>query len=350
MTRLLTIILLFVFCCIFAVVTQAAASTPFDYRQRLDKAKNLVDELRDYLGDNDAESEYQTVEIILQAIPQGEKVTWQGGSIDTDNEWLKISLYQFLDEKDLEKRGAMLSAISDRLAAISSSVGELDKAIRSESTKDSDKQKLAEILAREEYQKPQSKEESLFQKWWREFSEWLQNLFPKPSISPTTGPNLAPLKLVLQVLVFAAVIGLIGFLIWRFVPYFSNRFRRKTKKEKGGRVILGETIGENESASDLFDEAELLARQGDLRGAIRKGYIAVLCELADRKIVRLARHKTNLDYLRDLRNREQIYVGMSGLTNNFERNWYGLREAEPADWEDFRARYHATVAEAKSRV
>jgi hypothetical protein len=331
-------------------VISTMAATPFNYKLRIDGVRPHVDELKNDLASSDGEYERQTVESILKAIPQTEKIEWQGGSIETENQWLKSSLDKFAAETDIEKRETILTSVSERLAAISESVGELDKAIKAESTKDSDKQKLAEILAREEYQKPEAKEESLFQKWWHEFWEWVKSLFPTPNITPTEGPNLAPLKLVLQVLVFAAVIGLVGFLLWRFVPYFSNRFGGKTKKEKGDRVILGETIGDDESAADLFDEAELLARNGDLRGAIRKGYIAVLCELGDRKIVRLARHKTNRDYLRDVRKRERIYDGMSGLTNNFERNWYGLREAEPSDWEEFRTRYHATVAEARVRV
>lgn len=328
------------------------AATPFNYKLRIDGVRPHIDELINDLGVSDSvEYEQQTIQSILKAIPQTEEIEWPGGNIETDNQWLKISLDEFRKETGLEKREAILISVSERLAAISVSVGELDKAIKADPTKDRDKQKLAEILSRQEYQKPEVQEKSLFQTWWDKFWEWIDSIFPKPNITPTTeGPNLTPLKLVLQVVVFAAVIGLVGFLLWRFVPYFSNRFSSRTRHEKRTLVILGETIGENESASDLFDEAELLAHQGDLRGAIRKGYIAVLCELGDRKIVRLASHKTNRDYLRDVRKRERIYDGMSGLTNNFERNWYGLREAETSDWEDFRTRYHATVAEAKVRV
>jgi hypothetical protein len=331
-------------------VISTIAATPHNYKQRVDGIRSHINELIENLDGADTSYEQETIAEILKAVPQTEKIEWQGRSIETENQWLKTGLDEFAAETDIEKREAILVSIDARIAAISESVGELDKAITAESTKDSDKQKLAEILSRQEYQKPEAKDESLFQKWWREFWDWVKKQFPEPNITPTTGPNLALLKLVLQVVVFAAVIGLVGFLLWRFVPYFSNRFGGKTKKEKGDRVILGETIGEDESGSDLFDEAERLARQGDLRSAIRKGYIAVLCELGDRKIVRLARHKTNRDYLRDVRKRERIYDGMTGLTSNFERNWYGLREAEPSDWEDFRSRYHATVAEAKGRV
>lgn len=332
---------------LFFIAANSSAATPFNYKLRIDGVVPHIDELRNELGSEDSEYERRTVESILKAIPQTEKIEWQGGSIETENQWITTALNEFLREADVERKATILTSISERLAAISASVGELDEAIKAESTKDADKQKLAEILSRQEYQKPEAKEESLFQKWWREFWEWLQKQFPRPNISPSEGANLAPLRLVLQVVVFAALIGLIGFLLWRFVPYFSNRSGPKKKKGKRDRVILGETIGDDESAADIFDQAELLARKGDLRGAIRKGYIAVLCELGDRKIVRLARHKTNRDYLRDVRKRDRIYDGMYDLTSDFERNWYGLRDTERSDWEEFRARYHATVAEAK---
>src|SRR5258708_35309354 len=127
-----------------------------------------------------------------------------------------------------------------------------------------------------------------------------------------------------------------------------GRFGGKTKKEKQERVIEGERIGEKESASDLFAEAELSAREGSLRAAIRKGYIALLCDLSDRKMLRLARHKTNRDYLRDVRKNDRLFENMTGLTRNFETNWYGLRITEEADWEDFRNRYLQTIANVRT--
>lgn len=350
MNGLREIILLLALGGVFAPVANAAASTPFDYKKRLDKAIELVDELRESVSDEDRDRDRQVVDVILQAIPATEKVDWPGGSLETDNEWLKSSLDEVEKGPDIDAREIRLISVSERLAALSASVGDLDRATKAESTKDADKQKLAEILSRQEYQKPEAKEESLFQKWWREFWEWLREQVPEPNLSPGQGLDLATLKLVLQVVVFAAVIGLVLFLVWRFVPYASTRLRLRSRDEKNDRVILGETIGDDESAADIFAEAERLARDGDLRGAIRKGYVAALCELGDRKIVRLARHKTNRDYLRDVRKRETVYDGMSGLTSNFERNWYGLREAEASDWEEFRALYHATVAEAKGRA
>jgi hypothetical protein len=34
---------------------------------------------------------------------------------------------------------------------------------------------------------------------------------------------------------------------------------------------------------------------------------------------------------------------MGGLTNTFERHWYGLVQATPDDWQDFRAGYVAAL-------
>ncbi len=144
-------------------------------------------------------------------------------------------------------------------------------------------------------------------------------------------------------LLYALVLGLIGFLIYRFAPFSANRFRQRVKKEKKDRVILGERLSADETAQNLFSEAEKLASEGNLRGAIRKGYIALLCELSDRKIIGLAQHKTNRDYLRDVRQRQELHENMNGLTSNFERHWYGLNNAEEKDWEEFRQSYKKAV-------
>ena len=105
------------------------------------------------------------------------------------------------------------------------------------------------------------------------------------------------------------------------------------------RLEVRQAVDPDATAVDLFAEAERLAREGNLRGAIRKGYIALLCELADRRVIGLAQHKTNRDYLRDVRKRHALYQNMSGLTDNFERHWYGFEKADEKDWEEFNTVY-----------
>ena len=143
---------------------------------------------------------------------------------------------------------------------------------------------------------------------------------------------------VLQWVLIALIVAATGFSIYKLVPIFAPRFRRKVKEAKPERIILGERIDEEMSSADLFGDAERLAREGDARGAIRKGYIALLCELSDRKLIGLARHKTNRDYLKDLRPQRYVHGQVGGLTGDFERHWYGEQTAATGDWEDFRRR------------
>ena len=110
--------------------------------------------------------------------------------------------------------------------------------------------------------------------------------------------------------------------------------------------MLGEHLEPDESAVDLLSEAEALARQGELRAAIRKAYIALLVELGDRKIISLAQHKTNRDYLRSVSGIPVLYSKMTGLTDSFELHWYGFANATLDDWHHFRAAYKAALHES----
>jgi hypothetical protein len=135
------------------------------------------------------------------------------------------------------------------------------------------------------------------------------------------------------------ILGALGFLIYRFAPFFAAKYRHKQKGQTKERIILGERLAADATGQNLFEEAERLAREGNLRGAIRQAYIALLCDLSDKKIIGLSQHKTNRDYLRDVQRQNDLYKNMSGLTENFERHWYGFEAAKESDWEEFRSGY-----------
>jgi hypothetical protein len=325
----------------------AAASTLADYKQRLGRASDEVVKIRNAEDHPGGPSAALTIASIIQFVPVTERVEWPGGSVETDNAWLTAALDNYKAEPTRQKRAEILAAIRERLEGESKAIAELQYNIAGESTKDSDKQKLAEILSRPEYQPPAESDESLFQKWWREFWEWIDGLFPRPKIEPSNAGDMGSLRIALQLLIFAAVAALLVFILWRFLPYFRSRFQGRKERDRPDRVILGEIVSSDESASDIFAEAERLAREGDIRGAIRKGYIAVLCELGDRHLLRLARHKTNLDYLRDVRRTPVVFDELRALTDTFERNWYGARTASLEDWRVFREGYNRTLKEER---
>ena len=314
-----------------------------DYQRRVDSAKAGVGVLIENvshmeIGEAPSQPNAEVFAEVRRLIPSTEKIDSSAGTVETNNQWFVDELKAAEAEQDLAKRAVILTQLEQRLAALSVELDELQTRAESERSKDEDKRKLSEILNRPEFQRPvkEPEEDSEGASWLKKFIEWLEGLFPKFSPSAGAAEGAASFMGVLQWVLIIAVILVLGFVLYKLLPLFAPRFRRVIRNEREERVILGERIGEDQSAEDLFGEAERLAREGDVRGAIRKGYVALLCELSDRKLIGLARHKTNRDYLRDVRSRRDVYERMNGLTGKFERHWYGAQQARPQDWEEFR--------------
>ncbi len=316
-----------------------------DFKRRVDDvaATAAEVELLDSIDDRDQENWRLLVERIRREFPPSENVEWSGGMVEVSNSWLLEKARAVEQESDMKKRQPIVSSIREYLSAVSFKLNELDRISSDGRTKDEDKQKLAEILRREEYQEAQQAGESVFQRWLREILEWLANLWPKPQVPSGGFSGMESFVYVMRILLYIGLAAVIGFLIFKVVPLLFPNLKRTAKLKKENRVILGEHIAENENASDLFREADRLAREGNLRGAIRKGYIALLCDLSDRKVIGLARHKTNRDYLRDVRTRRELHPRMKVVTETFERHWYGFQESGEQDWTRFRDEYDQAI-------
>ena len=203
---------------------------------------------------------------------------------------------------------------------------------------------MESILRRKEFDETPP-EKSWLERMWEQVKRWWNGLF---SGGGAALPGQASwLSVVVMVLVFGLAAGLLGYAAWRFLPAFRRRRAERDKQEKrGARVILGERLAPGQTAADILAEAEALARKGELRAAIRKGYIALLCELGDRKVLSLAQHKTNHDYLRAVREQRPLLKEMQKLTASFENHWYGSAPATPDDWTTFRSGYQQTLKTA----
>jgi hypothetical protein len=328
--------------CAFSVVAVAVSLS--EYRDNIvhlrDDLDQIISPAEDSTDKENLDFEQQVLEEFPELLPARDKIEWQDSTVEVNNQWIYDALDRFKKEPlESPKRAAILIEINERLAALERKLTELENPSAATRTKDEDKLKLAEILRREEYQKAEEKGESFFQKLLRQLDEWMSRNFPTPQQTEQAAGGFQSLSFVLQMLLYAVILGGIGFLIYRFAPFLFDRFQMREKREKKERVILGERIAANETAHDLFTAADRLAREGNLRGAIRKGYIALLCELSDRKVIGLSQHKTNRDYLRDVRKKTELHRNMSGLTNNYERHWYGFETAKEQDWEEFKTGY-----------
>ncbi len=315
-----------------------------EYRQNLERAVTALDTLNQSDEDEDQASYErrvtETVDAVRKLIPEKQSVE-EGSSVwDVDNSWLHKKLDEFEAETAADQV-YLRHQLIESLRTIEERVGEFEKASLEELPRDKANQKLQEILSRSEYG-GQSGQGSAIARLINRFVRWISQFLPR--ISPMNPSKGSPLTVLAQVLVVALAAAVIVYVILKLARHFGKRSHRvKPKKKKEARIVLGERLEPEASATDLLAEAEALARNGEIRAAIRKTYIALLVELGDRKIISLAQHKTNRDYLRAVSNNPSLYGNMRGLTESFERHWYGFAETSAGDWQTFKAAYLAAL-------
>ncbi len=319
----------------------AILATPLsEYQKRLAQSVSALETLAQ---SDEGESEAlraarfnETLAAVRSAIPETETVEWGGTVFHVDNSWLHRGLEEFEKTAPAEQANS-LRHITERLQAVTQRLDEIERArIAAAANKAEARQKLGEILQRQEYARNRPNESALA-RLWRKLVKWIQNLFPKAKpLAPGSANFLTQLA---QLLVILLALGVIAYAVKLFAPRLFKGSRAKKDHKRGPRIVLGEKLEPDQSAMDLLAEAEALAHRGELRAAIRKAYIALLVELGERKIISLAQHKTNRDYLSAVRGREPLYGHVRQLTDSFERHWYGLASASKADWDAFRAGY-----------
>jgi len=329
---------------VFISANALRAATLFDYVTRVSRAITLVDEVAGAYEDESGRARPEQViasnlMLVRQQLPAKEEVKIDGQTISVDNSWLYQALSEFENSHNSNERRETIARIAERLRAIHEHSQELQKASAAATDKDSEKGRLTEILRRPEYLQT-APEGSALERLLDRLLRWLDKLIPHPKpIRPGGSPLASGLA---QIVIVAICLGAIALIIWRFGPrLMSGRRKKKTKRE--ARIVLGERLEADQTAADLLAQAEMLAREGNLRAAIRKAYIALLCELGDRKIISLAQHKTNRDYLNSVRDKASLYASMRKLTSRFELHWYGFVPANENDWNEFRADYKSTL-------
>jgi hypothetical protein len=286
-----------------------------------------------------------TFRFVRSTLPATDTVKTGTSSVEVNNAWLNEALkdYEKALASDPHHAAYVLAETTERLQALSDRLQELDKPSGSVSeSKDEDRARIASILRRDQYNQMQA-EPSALSRLWKQFLEWLARLVPQTGPLPRGEP--AAVSRFAEIFVVVLAMAAISFVVWKLGPRFLRRAAPRKRPKREARVVLGERLGPDRTAKDLLAEADDLARAGNQRGAIRKGYIALLCELSDRKVLRLAQSRTNRDYLRAVQDRRVLHDFMRGLTESFEKHWYGLTPATENDWSAFRATYQKALAE-----
>ena len=325
----------------FVCPGRVAAIPVSEYHQHLKNAITSLETLAE-ADEDDLPSDFETqftqaIEGIRTTLPRNQTVESDGEVYNVDNSWL----HQALDElTPQDSRFERLEDLLESLRAMNARLIERQDLSQALESKDDAKNRLKDILARPEYATT-VKGPNALTRVIRDFFEWLRKFFPQPREAQ---PNSSPwLNLIAKILVVAAALAVLGFLVKLLVGRFVTTKEIKPRKKKEARIVLGEHLAPEQTSTNLLSEAEALARSGDLRAAIRKAYIALLVELGDRKVINLAQHKTNRDYLNGLRVLPGLHSRMTGLTNTFERHWYGFAEVNQSDWQNFRDGYLAAL-------
>lgn len=325
-------------CVILLSLPITAAAIPIaDYHKNLQGAITALDTLTE-MDEEESVIGYQrrleeTISAVRSVLPETQTVESGDDSCGVDNSWLHKELDELGKSAEMPER---IAQIIESLRAIEERVTELQRPGKLGESKTEAREKLTNILARSEYAS-KARDASAIYRLSKDFARWLGSFFPKRR--HLAGGSESSLILIAQIVVVGIALAVLLYVVKILIPVMKRSRKQKPKNEKHPRIVLGERLEPDQSATDLISEAESLARAGELRAAIRKGYIALLVELGDRKLISLAQHKTNRDYLRAVNNIPLLHSRMSGLTDSFELHWYGFVQATQTDWHDFRAAY-----------
>ena len=333
----LVVLIAFLFLCPLT----ALAVPLHEYEQRLKQAIDALYSL-DVIDEDGIDTEYVTrltIDNVRSALPLQLTVEVDNDTYNIDNSSLHKSLDE-LEQLPVDEQLNRAGELVEVLRAIETRVAERRSAMAMAETKDQAKSRLETILARPEYATG-ARGPNAFTRLAQDFLRWIQKLFPKRQ---TVDPGrVDTVSLIAQVVVIGLAVAVLVYVATIMLRRFGRTRKKKEPKQRGPRIVLGERLEPEATSTDLLSQAELLARNGDLRAAIRKAYIALLVELGDRKVISLAQHKTNRDYLNSVRNVAPLHATMRGLTDSFERHWYGFENVTPSDWQDFRAGYLAAL-------
>ncbi len=183
------------------------------------------------------------------------------------------------------------------------------------------------------------------------FVRWMRDLISPPSLPTPSGPAIDWVGLSKAVLVILGA-ALVAVLTWLLVR--TLRQRRKLVVAAAAAPIVPDLRSEDVVADQLPEDGWLVlarehAARGELALALRAAWLASLAHLGQRELIRIARHKSNRDYERELRRRARDRTPLlDAFDDNLlsvERAWYGRHEVSADSYARF-AKNHERIRES----
>jgi hypothetical protein len=177
-------------------------------------------------------------------------------------------------------------------------------------------------------------------RWITSFLDWLKKYFPTPKLpTPEAGADRRGMIKTIFILIGLGISVALAVMLWHWWKGLKS-VKSVPTPVVGKEPDVGD---ENVSAQDLpADEWLTLARElmagQSWQLALRALYLSVLALLADQRRVKLARHKSNLEYYRELARRAHAEPELLHLFKQcmqaFEKAWYGLHDVSEAQWHE----------------
>lgn len=190
--------------------------------------------------------------------------------------------------------------------------------------------------------------------WLKQFVRWIERIFERakpPAETEARGKaSSGDVRWLMYTLAALVLAGAVAFL-WR------SRLAPAEPATPPSSAARGPDLNQdNVLASDLPEDEwlrlahELLGR-GELRLAVRALYLSNLAFLGSRRLIQIARSKSNSIYERELRLRphgSELSPPFALANRNFERAWYGFHEVTPEFVDAFRQDVEALRENAKA--
>lgn len=269
-------------------------------------------------------------------------VEWEGETITVRDPWLSdaVAGADRLSEKDRKKR---YESIADHLAGRATLV---DSLVESKTGAPADPGKrtapppdpqalLEGILDQQQFQSPPedpklartaARMRDRIRSAWAAVKAFVRDLFDPPESNGAweTAKRLGTLAL--------AAIGVL------LLAWFVGRTLLRAAVDSASRNAPELDLPEAPPRpAEMKAEADRLVAGGDLRGAVRALYLALLGRLHEQGVIVYDRHRTNREYLAGMRADAARAAAFAAVVELFDRKWYGRESTSREELAAFEA-------------
>ncbi len=237
--------------------------------------------------------------------------------VPADNAWLRDALSS--PTPDFPLIAARLGALIDARALPQSSAP-------ADALERLDRLLAAPPFARSDASTPETPQ------WLIDFFEWLAWLIetilrPVGAVPPAATDTVAWVIMLVGVVLLLAVI-----------LYLIINLRRGIVRDAR---IAAEGDDPVPTASEAFDQASALARDGDYRAAMRSLYLSALLWLDEQNLLRYDRALTNREYLERAQRNPALLARLTPVIETFDQVWYGHAPVDASAFTAYRQQIEA---------